>query len=220
MNKPIAATVTLLVLLTTGCAPGIYKGLSRAGKENITATALYPFRHTPGQASYYATELKVRNNTINGILTILPDSANKNIRVAMTSVFGPTLFDFNITPRRMEVYTINPKLSYRFMLKTLEKDFRMILFKNLPQQSIEAKAYHETIDNKHIRSGYTINNKYGKFYYLADDFAHRLTQAESDGKLTRAEMSYEYEAGNSMPSKICIKHPVIKTTITLTPYTP
>lgn len=127
MKRKTGLILCTLVTLLSGCTPDLFKGMESTGKQSATIDNLHPYYSTTGQTTLYSIEMNVRGNTMNGVLSVLPEP-DGSVRTAFTTVFGFTLFDLNIGKDSMQVYECLPQMKSKLLRKMLEKDLRILFF--------------------------------------------------------------------------------------------
>lgn len=224
MKRKTGLILCTLVTLLSGCTPDLFKGMESTGKQSATIDNLHPYYSTTGQTTLYSIEMNVRGNTMNGVLSVLPEP-DGSVRTAFTTVFGFTLFDLKIGKDSMQIYECLPQMKSKLLRKMLEKDLRILFFKNI-SSSFLAKTYKLTYNNGSstimsekdaviLSKGYYIKNNYGKFQYKTDEVEQHISQIHSKGKILQADFTYTYAEGSDIPTKIRINHPVIKASLQL-----
>lgn len=83
----------------------------------------------------YKAHIEVYGTNLSGILVAkkINDSVH---RIALTTDFGNTLLDFEISEKDFKVNYIVSNLDRKLIINTLKKDFRLLLIKNHKVQSV------------------------------------------------------------------------------------
>lgn len=114
-------------LLTLAGCDTVYKELQRT---NGPAAALDRFRPAFSVA-LYSTSVEVVGNHLSGLLLIkkMPDST---LRMVFSNEMGFKFFDFEFAPDgNFKVYSIIKKMNRKSVIKTLRKDFELVLMQRL-----------------------------------------------------------------------------------------
>jgi hypothetical protein len=162
------------------------------------APCLEKFRPGFGSAIYRAG-IDVTSKHLSGILIIkaMPDSS---IRLVFTSENGYIFFDLSfLAGGGFKVYSINEKMNKKAVIKTLRKDFELVLMQHLRE--------HKTYSLKGDGLVYTaFPQTKGYYYYLTDSACNRLIsmQRASSSKVV-VEAMMRMDQG-SIPDTIGISH--------------
>ena len=129
------------------------------------------------QREEYKISVDVIGKHISGLLLIkyMPDSST---RIVFTNEMGLSFFDFGFSQDDgFIVYHIVPQMNKKALIKTLRKDFELIMFRNMDRN----KSY-SLIDSSAIYHAYP--QKKGVNYYITDEQCSRLIkmQRSSDKK--------------------------------------
>ncbi|HEY2648525.1 MAG TPA: hypothetical protein VGI38_05000 [Puia sp.] len=162
----------------------------------------------------YKISVDVIGKHISGLLLIkyMTDSST---RIVFTNEMGLGFFDFGFSgDTGFTVYHIVPQMNKAALIKTLRKDFELILFKNMD----ESKSY-SLIDSDTIYHAYPQTK--GVNYYVTDDQCNRLVkmQRSSKKKPVMEAFFYDYLTGQS-PDSIFIHHLNFNFSISLKKITP
>ena len=118
----------------------VYKNLDPVAGHSIEE--LDQFRPAFGVGLYKAS-VDVTGRHLSGLVVIkkMPDSS---IRIAFTSETGPTFFDFSWPAQGdFKVQSIIPQLNKKAIIKTLRKDFELVLMNRLVQGGFEVAEKDE-----------------------------------------------------------------------------
>jgi hypothetical protein len=157
----------------------------------------------------YKTSVNVVGKYISGLLLIkyMPDSST---RIVFTNEMGLSFFDFGFSQdNRFTVYHIISQMNRPAIIKTLRKDFELIMFRNMDN----SKSY-DLVDSPVIYHAYP--QQKGVNYYITDEPCGRLIkmQRSSDKKPVMEASFYDNSPGKS-PDSISIRHLNFKFLITL-----
>jgi hypothetical protein len=137
----------------------------------------------------------------------MPDSST---RILFTSEMGLSYFDFGFLPEdEFKVYQITPAMNKKALIKTLRKDFELLLFRHM-----DSSKYYSLSDSGLIYHAFTQSS--GVNYYITDDHCLRLVkmQRASNKKPIMETFIYGSLPGIS-PDSIVIRHLNFNFTISL-----
>jgi|SRR5579863_435883 len=148
----------------------------------------------------YKTSVDVIGKHISGLLLIkyMTDSST---RVVFTNEVGLSFFDFGFSQDDgFVVFHIVPQMNQPALIKTLRKDFELIMFRNL-----DGNKSYSLIDSSVIYHAYPQKN--GVNYYITDEQCSRLIkmQRSSDKKPVMEAIFFNDVYGKS-PDSISIRH--------------
>ena len=157
----------------------------------------------------YKISVDVVGKHISGLLLIkyMPDSST---RIVFTNEMGFSFFDFGFSQDNgFAVYQIVPQMNKPALIKTLRKDFELIMFRNMDRN----KTYNLT-DSSIVYHAYP--QVKGVNYYITDEQCSRLIkmQRSSDKKPIMEALFYDNFPGKS-PDSISIRHLNFKFSISL-----
>jgi hypothetical protein len=157
----------------------------------------------------YKISVDVVGKHISGLLLIkyMPDSST---RIVFTNEMGLSFFDFGF-PRDtgFEVYHIVPQMNKTALIKTLRKDFELIIFRNTGKNES-----YTLMDSPMVYHAYPQTK--GVNYYITDEQCSHLIkmQRSSDKKPVMEALFYNSLPGKS-PDSISIRHLNFKFSISL-----
>ena len=157
----------------------------------------------------YKTSADVKGNHISGVL-IIKAMEDSSTRIVFTNEMGFPYFDFGfLTNNGFKVYQITPKLNNKYVIRTLKKDFELILFRN--RDSIR---YFALTDGPRIYYAYPQAS--GINYYITDSCCRQLLimQRASDKKPV-VEARFVGNISENAPDSIIIRHLNFNFTISL-----
>src|ERR1700688_3088788 len=127
------STIRFLIFLSMACmclSCNQYRHMQKISSDESCLQKLKPdFNH-----AVYKTSVDVVGKYISGILVIkrMPDSST---RVVFTNEMGFSFFDFGFSPDSgFKVYLIVPKMNKKGLIRTLRKDFELLLFRNMDSE--------------------------------------------------------------------------------------
>jgi hypothetical protein len=162
----------------------------------------------------YKTSVDVIGKYISGLL-LIKHMTDSSTRIVFTNEMGVSFFDFGFSQdNKFTVFHIISQMNKPGLVKTLRRDFELILFRNMDN----SKSYDLT-DSQSIYHAYP--QEKGVNYYITDDQCSRLIkmQRSSDKKPVVEASFYDYPPGKS-PDSIAIQHLNFKFSISLKKITP
>jgi hypothetical protein len=162
------------------------------------------FRH-----AVYTTSVDVIGKHISGLLLIklMPDSST---RFVFSNEMGFSFFDFGfLHDSGFRVYQIIPQMNKKDLIKTLRKDFELIMFRNM-----NSGTYFALADSSLVYHGFPQSK--GVNYYIIDTgCVHLIKMQRSSDKKPVVEAFISYDPGNQVPEEILIRHLNFNFTISL-----
>jgi len=148
----------------------------------------------------YKISVDVVGKHVSGLLLIkyMPDSST---RIVFTNEMGLSFFDFGFSQDNgFTVYHIVPQMNKKALIKTLRKDFELIMFRNMDRN----KSYN-LMDSPIVYHAYP--QVKGVNYYITDEQCSRLIkmQRSSDKKPIMEALFFDNLPGKS-PDSISIRH--------------
>jgi hypothetical protein len=157
----------------------------------------------------YKTSVDVIGKHISGVLLIkrMPDSS---IRIVFSNEMGFSFFDFGFFPKNgFIVYQILPQMNKKALIKTLRKDFELVMFRNM-----DGSGQFALYDNHLIYHGYRQTK--GINYYITDTLCTQLIKMQrASQKKPVVEAIMFPEKKGSTPDSISIRHLNFNFTISL-----
>ena len=203
LRSPIICLLLSSCLLLVCCTP-LHKKMQATG---ISAIGLQQFKPAFNVA-LYATQVDVVGNHLSGLLIIkkMPDSST---RMVFSNEMGFTFFDFEFSANgNFKVYSIIKKMNKRSVLKTLRKDFELVMMQ--PMNYAEAKVYKNNELLYHV-----FPQSKGFNYYVTDSTGNKLIRMEraSNKKVVVEAIMENFIQG--IPDTIGISHKTFNFTIGL-----
>lgn len=148
----------------------------------------------------YKTEINVIGNYLSGLLLIkkMPDSST---RLLFSNEMGFKFFDFEFSNNgEFKVHYILKKMDRKAVIKTLRKDFEIVLMQNLDYSNASIKKNDSGIFY------YTFPQKKGFNYYITDSSANELIRMERTSKRKTIVTVVSQNYNNGLPDSIGITH--------------
>ena len=162
----------------------------------------------------YQTSVDVVGKHISGLLLVkyMPDSST---RMVFSNEIGFTFFDFGFLPGNgFTVYHITPQMNKKVLIKTLRKDFDLLLFRN-----IDSSRYYAFTDSNQVYHAFPQSK--GINYYITDGDCRQLIKMErASGKKPVMEAFIFQDTSGGSPDRISIRHLNFNFLITLKKISP
>jgi hypothetical protein len=154
----------------------------------------------------YRAIVDVVGNHLSGILIInqQPDSSH---RVVFVNEIGVTFFDYTFFENRYVVNQIMKSLNKKAVVKTLAKDFGMILFKGIYKNDQVVSTPTELI--------YTLKRKGSVSYFLNDSVAQVSKIVNYSKSKPIVTIQQYYANQHSIPDSMFVQHHTFNFTISL-----
>ena len=196
MRRFLPHCLLFLNAITAGPAcSNYYRHMTRTTAGDDCLLALKPFI----SRSLYRTSVDVLGHHLSGILLMrkMPDSS---IRLVFSNETGLEFFDFGFTAGdSFRVYKVIPQLNKKAVIKTLRKDFELILFRRLTED-----RRFVLLDSGNRYYGFP--QRKGVNYYITDSSCNRLIRmqrASARKPVMEATITLDPE---KTPDSIAIRH--------------
>jgi hypothetical protein len=187
-----------------GCTT-IYKNLHQTTGD---VSVLDKFKLNDSAAILYNTQVDVLNKHLSGILVIkkMPDSST---RIVFASEMGLTFFDFGFMANdSFKVYSILKQMDKKPVIKTLRKDFNLILMRGLDSSKL-------TIRNNDSLIYYVFKQPKGYDCYITNATGTELVRMEISSKKKPVVQAIMQNYTDGVPDTIGISHKNFKFNIGL-----
>lgn len=177
-----------------GCSPA-YKQM-QATTDDITALQKFKPAFT---VALYNTKVDVIGNHLSGLLLIkkMPDSS---IRMVFSNEMGFKFFDFEFAPNgNFKVYSIIKEMNKKSVLKTLRKDFELLLMERLDSTTASVRTGNGFLY-------YVFPQKKGFNYYITNSTSEELVRMERASKRKIVVEVIMKHYINGIPDTIGISH--------------
>lgn len=195
-------SVLLLLLASCGSA---YKGLQRT--EYDAAACLQKFRPRIDSPALYSTQVDILQHHLSGLLYFRP-MENGSMRVLFLSEVGMKFFDFEFTKDGDFIkHYMLPKMDKKAVVKTLRKDFDMVLMRRDPStaETFSMSGLHYV----------AFRLPKGKIYYITDPACTELVHVENGSRRKPVVEATLRAYRNGVPDSIDIRHHTVKFNISL-----
>jgi hypothetical protein len=156
----------------------------------------------------YKTEVNVVGKYLSGLLIIkkMPDSST---RVVFSNEMGITFFDFGFMPDGgFKVFSIVHQMNKKSVIKTLRKDFELILMDHLDSNLM-------IVEKKESNIYYRFPQSKGCNYYITDSSGNELLRLENASKRKPIVEAIMKNFIDGIPDTIGISHTTFNFTIGL-----
>ena len=156
----------------------------------------------------YNTHVDVMGNHLSGLL-LIKKMPNSTVRMVFSNEIGFKFFDFEFSPDgAFKVYSVIKQMNKRSVLKTLRKDFELILMDRLDSSEVSVR-----INNGLIY--YVFPKSKGYYYYITDSTGDKLIRMERASKKKTVVEAIMENYINGIPDSIGISHKTFNFTIGL-----
>ena len=190
-------------IIQLGCV-SVYKNLQDTTGDIHNLQQFKPVITT----ALYKIDVNVIGKYLSGLLLLktMPDSS---IRVVFSSEMGFKFFDFEFSPgNRFKVNYIIKQMNKKPVIKTLRKDFELILM-----QSLDPSTVHIRKDSLFIY--YVFPQTKGFYYYITNPGGNELVRMERSSKRKPVVEAIMKNYSNGIPDTIGITHKNFNFTIGL-----
>jgi len=195
----LSSCLTILV-----CCTPAHKKMQVANMGHVDSLQKFKPAFT---VALYDTKVDVVGNHLSGLLLIkrMPDST---LRMVFSNEMGFKFFDFEFAPNgNFKVYSIIKQMNKKAVLKTLRKDFELVLMEHLnAAQSIR-------VSNEQLY--YVFPQTKGFNYYITDTSSSKLLRMERASNKKTVVTATMDNYINGIPDSIGISHKTFNFTISL-----
>jgi hypothetical protein len=183
-----------------------YRSLRPASVDTACVSKMTPRSIT---TSWYQASIDIANKHLSGLVLIknMPDSSQ---RVVFTSEAGVTFFDFGFKrPEKFNVHSIIKKLDRKAVIKTLQKDFELLL--GVPFSRYGLQSWRTQEENF-----FGVTQKKETAYFITDKDCGSLRRLERGTKRKRKVSIQIMGRGYPLPDTLNITHHTFPFQIRLT----
>ncbi len=193
LNSLLAALLCLLA--SCGSA---YRSLQRT---EGSADCIAPFRPRFDSTVLYNTQVDVLQHHFSGLLLFKP-MGDGSMRVVFLTETGFKFFDFEFgKDGRFTKHYMLPKMDKKAVVKTLRKDFDMILMRQ------DTSAARVLSNGRERYTAYKLEK--GDIYYITTMDCRELLRVENAGRKPVAEV-FMTGYKNGLPDSILVQHKKVK----------
>lgn len=186
-----------------GCSP-FYRQM-QAATGNVSGLIKFKPAFT---VALYTTQVDVVGNHLSGLLLIkkMPDSS---IRMVFSNEMGFKFFDFEFSSGgNFKVYSVIKQMNKKPVLKTLRKDFELILMQHLDSTAASVRTGNGLLY-------YVFPQTKGYNYYITDSTGEMLVRMERASKRKTVVEAVMKNYTHGIPDTIGISHKTFNFTIGL-----
>ena len=192
-----------LLFFFLGCSP-VHQQMQTA-TGNVSGLAKFKPAFT---VALYKTEVDVVGNHLSGLL-LIKKMQDSSIRMVFSNEMGFTFFDFEFTPgKNFKVFSVMKKMNKKPVLKTLRKDFELILMEDLDSADASIRTNNGLIY-------YVFSESKGFNYYITDSTGNNLVRMERASNRKTVVQAIMKDYINGIPDTIGISHKTFHFTIGL-----
>lgn len=183
-----------LLFLLVGCAP-LHRDLQPLQADPSCLQGYVP----NFSSALYKAQVEVIGKHLSGLLLVkkMPDSST---RVLFTSEFGVTFFDMGLAKDgSFKIYHVLKQMNRKAVIKTLKKDFEMILMNSLTTEPLKALS-----DKKSLF--FTYSKGKDNYYYVSDLDCKQLLYIERSTKTEQLVVATMLHYEDGIPDSIEISH--------------
>ena len=191
MNYLLLSSFLFLLL---GCSPA-YKNMQVAAGD---VTSLQKFK-PDFSVALYSTQVDVIGNHLSGLLLIkkMPDSST---RLVFSNEMGFKFFDFEFSADgNFKVYSVIKQMNKKAVLKTLRKDFELVLMNKLDSSKVDVRTDSGLLY-------YVFPNEKGYYYYITNQSGDQLLRMERASKRKVVVEAVIQNYVNGIPDSVNISH--------------
>lgn len=194
-------SLLLFCILAASCNSA-YRSLQRTEGD---AACIKQFQPKINKTVLYATQVDILQHHLSGLLLFKP-MEDSSMRVVFASEMGLKFFDFEFgKDGSFTKHYMLPKMDKKAVVKTLRKDFEMVLMRQDP-------ATAEVLTNGAER--YTaFKLKKGKIYYITSKDCSELVRVENGSRRKPVVEVFLTHYTNGVPDSIFVQHKKVKFTI-------
>jgi len=156
----------------------------------------------------YHAQVDVVGNHLGGLL-LIKKMQDSSTRMVFSNEVGFKFFDFEFSPGgNFKVYSIVKQMNKKAVLKTLRKDFELILMDNLDSAALSVRTSNGL-------KYYVFPQAKGYNYYITDSTGDKLVRMERASKRKTVVEAIMSDYKNGIPDTIGISHKTFNFTIGL-----
>lgn len=193
---------SICIFAVSSCSP-LYKGMQQtSGGDSCIALFKPDFSR-----ALYNTQVNVVGKHLSGLVIFktMPDSS---VRVVFSNEAGFKFFDFGFKKNDFTVYYIFDQMNKKPVIRTLRKDFQLILMTHL----YDANHYFLRKDDA---SYYSFRDGKDYYHYITNASCTELLRMERTGRRKKVMEAVMQHYQNGIPDTIGIKHSNFNFTIEL-----
>jgi len=199
----------IIILLLSSCSISFHGNLHKIEKRQLNTGELKSVFNDGFNKVLFKTRIQLYNKYFSGLLFIKSIGDNTK-RIVFVTEIGIKIFEFEFINNDFNVHSCLETFNKKVILKTLEKDIKLLLMINLAEKKVkifEAKKSKNKV--------YKLKENCQSNYYFIDKETGNLLKIENSSGIFRKVIIELNDYKEGFPNKINIVHPGIKLNIQL-----
>lgn len=199
----------IVILLLSSCSISFHGNLQRIEKRQLNTGELKSVFNDGFNKVLFKARIQLYNKHFSGLLFI-KSIKNNTKRIVFVTEIGIKIFEFEFINNDFNVHYCLEIFNKKVILKTLEKDIKLLLMNNLAEKKVkifEAKKSKNKV--------YKLKENCQSNYYFIDKETGNLIKIENSSGIFRKVIIELNDYKEGFPNKINIVHPGIKLNIQL-----
>ena len=197
----------IVILLLSSCSISFHGNLHKIEKRQLNPSEIKLIFNNDSNKILFKTQIDLYDNNFSGLLVVKSIKEN-NKKIVLVTELGIKIFEFEFRDDEFEVHYCLEMLNKKAILKTLEKDLRLILMNNM----VSGKAKILKDENNLV---YKLKKNKRNNYYYINTKADKLVVIESLSGIFKKVTIELKDYKDNYPEKINILHHNIKLNIKL-----
>ncbi len=199
----------IIILLLSSCSISFHGNLQKIEKRQLNSGELKSVFNDGFNKVLFKARIQLYNKYFSGLLFI-KSIENNTIRIVFVTEIGIKIFEFEFINNDFNVHYCLEMFNKKAILKTLEKDIKLLLMNNLVNEKV--KIFE---DKKSKNKVYKLKKNGKSNYYFIDKETGNLIKIENSSGIFRKVIIELNDYKDGFPNKINIVHPGIKLNIQL-----
>jgi hypothetical protein len=192
-----------ILLLLTSCRRELYKHREEITlSQSYTAASFRPHFYKVMYRAVIDGKIGIKKFHFSGLLYIKNQDAG-GTRVVFQHEMGQTFFDFGWDQNdSFSVYSIMQQMNQTALIKTLKKDFELLLLKNIPSKPGEVLHFFKNHEEYYV--SFPLEKGFG--FYVTDRDRNLLRIENGDSKHRVISMKLSPASAHTLSDRIQIDH--------------
>ena len=199
----------IIILLLSSCSISFHGNLQKIEKRQLNSGELKSVFNDGFNKVLFKAQIQLYNKYFSGLLFI-KSIENNTIRIVFVTEIGIKIFEFEFINNDFNVHYCLEMFNKKVILKTLEKDIKLLLMNNLVDEKV--KIFE---DKKSKNKVYKLKKNGQSNYYFIDKETSNLIKIENSSGIFRKVIIELNDYKDGFPNKINIVYPGIKLNIQL-----
>lgn len=199
----------IIILLLSSCSISFHGNLQKIEKRQLNSGELKSVFNNGLNKVLFKARIQLYNKYFSGLLFI-KSIENNSKRIVFVTEIGIKIFEFEFINNDFNVHYCLGMFNKKVILKTLEKDIKLLLMNNLVDEKV--KIFE---DKKSKNKVYKLKKNGQSNYYFIDKETGNLIKIENSSGIFRKVIIELNDYKDGFPNKINIVHPCIKLNIQL-----